>query len=433
MSISTNTLNSLIDDARKIISENDRGSYTVPTHGLYPFQWNWDSCLTAIGLAHYDEHRAWQEIQTLFSHQWRDGMVPHIIFHEPDEGYYPGPDVWQTSRSVPTSGITQPPVAGFAARIIYERAKDREMAQDSIKQLLPLIHSWHHWFFQNRDPDNTGLVSIIHPWESGRDNSLDWETALSRIETPDVGDFTRRDTDHANPDHRPTQWEYDRYIQLILNFRALEWDNSILHDASEFSVIDPGFNAILFRSCLDLAWLADELGESDISSQSQSFGERGLKSLETLWSDSHNQYLCYDRKSDELIDSPSISGLLPVFAPIPLSRCESIASRITTLGQNVDYLIPVHDPSNPKFDGRRYWRGPVWLIINYLISDGLLHRFGNDNPLAARIFNDSIRLIINSGFCEYYDPMNGTGCGGSRFTWTAAMVIEFLQSDKVEL
>ncbi|HEX7001226.1 MAG TPA: hypothetical protein VF164_05965, partial [Trueperaceae bacterium] len=45
-----------------------------PTKGLYPFQWNWDSCLTALGQSHYDEERAWNEIATLFAHQWENGM-----------------------------------------------------------------------------------------------------------------------------------------------------------------------------------------------------------------------------------------------------------------------------------------------------------------------------------------------------------------------
>ena len=40
-----------IDHAAEILRENDLGHYTVPTHGLYPFQWNWDSCLTALGLS----------------------------------------------------------------------------------------------------------------------------------------------------------------------------------------------------------------------------------------------------------------------------------------------------------------------------------------------------------------------------------------------
>ena len=114
----------LIDHAGKILAENDKGGYTVPTHGLYPFQWNWDSCLTALGQAYFDEDRAWTEIETLFAHQWDDGMVPHIIFHELDDGYFPGPDVWNTGRKVPTSGITQPAVAGFAvARLLTHWAE----------------------------------------------------------------------------------------------------------------------------------------------------------------------------------------------------------------------------------------------------------------------------------------------------------------------
>ncbi|MEM8553102.1 MAG: hypothetical protein AAGF45_12045, partial [Pseudomonadota bacterium] len=109
-----------LEDAITVLKANDLGTYTVPTHGLYPFQWNWDSCLTALGLAHFDEARAWTEIETLFAHQWEDGMVPHIVFHEDDDGYFPGPDVWQTGRQVPTSGITQPPVAGFAVRRLFD-------------------------------------------------------------------------------------------------------------------------------------------------------------------------------------------------------------------------------------------------------------------------------------------------------------------------
>ncbi|MCT4559128.1 MAG: hypothetical protein N4A61_13850 [Pelagimonas sp.] len=43
-----------------------------------------------------------------------------------------------------------------------------------------------------------------------------------------------------------------------------------------------------------------------------------------------------------------------------------------------------------------------------------------------RILDDSLSLIEASGFAEYYDPLTGEGCGGETFTWTAAMVIDFL-------
>jgi hypothetical protein len=39
----------LIASAKQILRDNDRGAYTIPSQGLYPFQWNWDSCLTALG------------------------------------------------------------------------------------------------------------------------------------------------------------------------------------------------------------------------------------------------------------------------------------------------------------------------------------------------------------------------------------------------
>ena len=58
------------DTARAILRGNDRGGYTVPTDGLYPYQWNWDSAFAAWGFASYDLDRAWTELDTLFSAQW---------------------------------------------------------------------------------------------------------------------------------------------------------------------------------------------------------------------------------------------------------------------------------------------------------------------------------------------------------------------------
>ena len=410
--------------AIEILRENDRGSYTVPTKGLYPFQWNWDSCLTALGQRHYDESRAWTEIETLFAHQWPDGMVPHIVFHEEDEGYFPGPDVWQTGRPVPTSGITQPPVAGFAIKRLFEGAEDKAPAGERARALLPLIDAWHAWFYEHRDPHGEGLVAILHPWESGRDNSVDWDAALERVPSAGIEPYTRRDTQHADPAHRPTGEQYDRYLWLLQHFRALGWNNRKLHEASPFQMVDPGFNAILIRGCASLAALAEALGESEIAQANLARAEMGLAALEGLWSDRHGQYLCYDRTTGKLVDSASIGGLLPVFAGVPADRAAGLARRIEQQAKQVGYLVPSHDPEDGRFEGKRYWRGPAWLVTNYMIADGLAA--AGEDAVAAAIVRSSLELITRSGFAEYYDPIDGEACGGSRFTWTAAMVIEFL-------
>jgi hypothetical protein len=414
----------LFNLALEVLQENDQGGYTVPTKGLYPFQWNWDSCLTALGQSHYDEARAWTEIETLFQHQWPDGMVPHIIFHVYSDGYFPGPDVWAVNRPTATSGITQPPVAAFAVKRLYDRATDKARAAERARALLPKLDAWHRWFYEMRDPAGEGLVAILHPWESGRDNSIDWDEAFERVPTSGIDPYTRRDTQHADPAHRPTKAQYDRYLWLVQLFRSLGWDNTKLHEASPFKVIDPGFNAILIRACADLADLADDLGETAIAAANRARAAKGLAALETLWSEPHGQYLCRDRVTGALIDSASIGGLLPVFAAIPKARAKAVARSIERQAELARFLVPSHDPADPRFEAKRYWRGPAWLVMNYMIADGL--RREGETAVADHIVRSSLELITQSGFAEYYDPLTGEPCGGGRFTWTAAMVIEFL-------
>lgn len=420
------TKDELFKQAADILHLNDRGHYTVPTSGLYPFQWNWDSCLVALGQRHVDERRAWTELETLFEHQWEDGMVPHIVFHKMDDGYFPGPEVWGTGRSTPTTGITQPAVAGFAAKRLFDLANDKALAAEKASQLIGGIDRWHSWFYQYRDPKGTGLVALLHPWEAGRDNSVDWDGPFNQVPTDGVEPYERRDLQHASADHRPTKEQYDRYIWLVQRFRGLNWDNSKLHDASPFQVVDPGFNAILIRSCSEVAALAESLGEHEIAKRNQEFANKGLAALESLWSEHLNQYVCFDRVKGELIESPSVGGLIAVVASIPLSRANAIAERIRVLAERCKYLVPSHDPDDKNFDSKRYWRGPSWLIVNYLIADGL--RQAGVKDVAEKIEQQSFELIQQSGFAEYYDPITGEPCGGKTFTWTAAMVMEFLRT-----
>jgi glycogen debranching enzyme len=69
----------------------------------------------------------------------------------------------------------------------------------------------------------------------------------------------------------------------------------------------------------------------------------------------------------------------------------------------------------------RYWRGPVWAIVNWMIADGFAA--AGHAEMAARVRDDTRGLIETSGFAEYFDPTTGRGAGGGDFSWTAAIYL----------
>src|SRR4051794_30495783 len=163
----------LIRRARAVLDRNRAGEYTCPSVRLYPHQWLWDSCFTAIGIARFDPARAAGELRSLFRGQWANGMLPHMIFAD-GENDVGSCRVWQSHRhpdaprDVATSCITQPPVAAIAAARIAEAlpADDRRTFVD---EMVPKLVDYHAWLLRERRVDGSALVTLIHPWECGLD------------------------------------------------------------------------------------------------------------------------------------------------------------------------------------------------------------------------------------------------------------------------
>merc|ERR1711871_654313 len=126
-----------IEKARKIIKNNNIDNYTIPCKKLYPFQWNWDSAFSALGIYTYDKDRALLELDMLFKGQWKNGMIPQIIFHRDDPGYFPGPDIWDSKTNPKTSCITQPPVvASIVWKMVLLGLRKKEKMEEYFKKLF---------------------------------------------------------------------------------------------------------------------------------------------------------------------------------------------------------------------------------------------------------------------------------------------------------
>jgi hypothetical protein len=407
----------LDEEARRILRLNDKGGYTVPTAGLYPYQWNWDSAFAAIGFATFDIDRAWVELETLFNGQWDNGMVPHILFHVNDEGYFPGPDVWGTQNAIgrgaqtlPSSGISQPPVAASLAWKVY--ATNPEAGETRLRALYPKLLAFHRWIMAARA--ESGAVCITHPWEAGRDNAPDWDEAMAGIDPVGVAPYTRRDTGHVDAKMRPTQADYDRYIWLVQFGRDRDWDDAQIAADSPFRVADPTMTFTCLRSLRDLGRAADLLGapRDEIDGWIATL-EAGAQ---TLWNPGTQSFEGRNLRTGNFAGSVSNAGALCWWAGVG-----NDAARDTLDGvlDRADYALPSYDPAGPEFDHLRYWRGPVWAIMNYMAANGMAE--AGLTAQADRIRRDTARLIAARGFAEYFSPVDATPAGGGTFTWTAAV------------
>ncbi|WP_406514716.1 MGH1-like glycoside hydrolase domain-containing protein [Streptomyces sp. NBC_00499] len=426
---------SLRDRAARVLDANWTGTSTVPSRTLYPHQWSWDSAFIAIGLRHVSPLRAQGELETLLAAQWGDGRIPHIVFNPAValDAYFPSPDFWRSSTAgraagapvaVQTSGIVQPPVHALAAWLVHRADPGLSRSRGFLAHVYPGLAAWHRYLLHRRDHGGAGLVSVVHPWEQGMDNSPCWDAPLSRISPAPALSFRRADLEHGAADDRPTDLDYGRYVRLAADYRDAEYADV----GGEFAVEDPSFNALLAASEHALARIACELGARGTARHARA--ERLTAALvRRLWDPRAGMFFCRDlRGGGGLVREYGISGLLPLILPT-LPR-EVVRALVNTargphfgVGDQVR-MAPSYDLLGPAFDPHRYWRGPAWFNTNWLLEYGL--RLHGEHARAGRLRTAMLDVAGASDFAEYVDPRTGAGCGARGFGWTAALTLDLL-------
>ena len=78
------------------------------------------------------------------------------------------------------------------------------------------------------------------------------------------------------------------------------------------------------------------------------------------------------------------------------ARGDALCGHLQRMAGKLRYLVPSLDPDHPQFDPIRYWRGPVWAVVNYMIGRGLAD--SGQAEWAARVKGDTRALIQQTGF-----------------------------------
>jgi glycogen debranching enzyme len=448
----------LLNEAKAVLQRNTitvavdgkRYERVIPSRDYYVHQWLWDSAGIAMGLVHVNEEAAFNELVSLVAGQWNNGLIPHIIYNPDEARYYPPSDQWQTTRftrhGIKTSGITDPPLLAIAAEYLCAHSSNEQRKRDFIKTILPSLMAYHDYLKRYRDPEECGLLTIVHPWESGTDDSPRWDSILKRIELSSIPANIKDDVDRNRKDirfhpseERPTEEDYYRYIYLIELFKELSWDYTKIVEQSPFAVKDILFNSIWQRANEALARLLHTYGNQEEADKYQQWAVETQKALTNTWDQAYNQYCDIDvtQGNHRAIAVPTNAIFMPLYAgAVTDQQLDILLHRLSQTDEfSTAYPVPSTAINCRYFDKDRYWRGPTWPITNFFIIEGLKKyktRHNNIDQQANFLTTRTIQMIKDSGFWEYFDPIedgtkaNEKGMGFSSFSWTAAILIQLL-------
>ncbi len=433
----------LWNSAASVLETNWSGDHMVPSRRLYPHQWSWDTAFIAIGLAYVNPGRAWRDLHSLFEAQWPDGRVPHIVFDPAtaEADYFPGPAFWGVPAygarpANGSTGIVQPPLHAVAAWKVYRRASAHgaacvQEARAELEWLYPRLVAQQNYLTTRRNLGGAGLASIVHPWESGLDNSPAWDAAMAGVpaDLSLLTTYRRRDLDVADAAHRPTDRDYSRYVGLVLSYRAESYSDTDLLSRHDFAVECPSFNAILGAAELALAQIAGVLGRTAEAAVHRERAHRITDAIVArLWDPRTRTFHARDLRTGTLSPARCVSGLMPLLLPdLPAEHVEGVLTE--TRSARFGFPAPSYDRTAADFDTMRYWRGPVWINVNWLLRRGLLVHGRRDE--AEELRAAMVRLVHQHGHFEYFHPATGEGLGAPTFSWTAALALDLLADRSV--
>lgn len=393
-----------LKQAEKVLTTNriaiDGHRYTAPSldnqvfgRKDYDNQFLWDSCFHAIIWRRIDPQMAQDELLSLVSRQVKDGpdagMIPHC-------NYWRGGGSWLWNHEE-RSALTQPPLIGVAALLVYQSSQDRSF----LETVYPVLVAYHDWFDRRRDPDKDHLICLIHPWEGGCDAVPRWDAAMGFEQFTHEGGRERR-------------------IELAKVVVEHDTDPEALANVGAFIIESMDFNAIRVADLESLAEIAAILGRSDEAA--------GLLGRASAIREAFQAKMVIDGRPYDLegaderpVMMDSAGQFITLFGGCPTpEQAELLVSQLQEPRFWTPFPVPTSPTDAPTFAPDIYWRGNVWPSVNWLIFNGL-RRYGY-HDLAREFAGRSLELLRQSGFWEYYHPLTGAGLGGGTFSWAAAIV-----------
>ncbi len=372
-----------------------RGCMYPPTgktsYNFYVFSrnplWGWGhghqvlhESLSMMAYAYMDPKSAQGSQRVYMEQQREDGLI----------AYRHGP---RGLQDYPHKNIstTSAPFFSWINLEIFETSRDRQFLEDSYVSGAKYVN----WLIQNRDTDHDGTFEwgpygII-------ENVRDWYNAVFQVSA-------------------------ERYLDV---------DKEDISD--ELECLD--LTLMVIKEERSLSEMAKILGKEEESKHWQGLADKTSKLVnERMWDDSTGFYYSINKKDHTFqfmtrdLKRQEIIGFLALWAEAaPPDRAARLVQTLTdTTKFWRRYGIPTlsaQDPwYSPYVDYCCKWNGPVWLLWDYMVYDGL--RTYKYHELASRLANKmiqcvSVQLSGNHNYWESYSPDNEALNCPPNYIWDA--------------
>jgi hypothetical protein len=382
--------------------------YHQPGPGEYGSFFAWDSGWSVIGNSTIFPGNALKELQTIFKLQFDSGQISHeILYSHKNNGLSRKllqPLLAGQFDQVGRSMFIDPPSFLISAEILYNRTKDKR-----VLDLLPSMEACFNYLVDKRDLFGDGLVSIVHPWESG----CDW---APYFDEPMKIDINKR------------FWGLKyltKYLKLIRDLAKTGWNLDMVKNDKKFSMEDVGVNGITAAGGMSISNLYNATGNQEKAEEYRIKAEKLINSIDKhLWVESKGFFYPREDLSNphNVLRSTAI-GLSPLLSGlIDSDKAHSVLDNYLLSKKHFNSPYPVAFNSrseleeNVRFNTPYLWRGPCnWMNINWIAAKAA-DIYGR-RDIARDLTKKSVKLLERSDFREYYNPETGIGGGARNFTW----------------
>lgn len=430
--------------------------FTCPNPGRYPHQWFWDSCFHVVVQCRLGAlAAATRELETLLHRQRPSGFIGHMVYW--DRGW--SPVDWIATRHYPAddmSPLIQPAFLAHALERVHALARESGAKAKAgtgtgcgvLARFLDPVVRYYDAVFQHRAGGaGRPLLAIIHPWESGMDNSPQYDPVLGI---------------HGRATF--LKWMWHLLKGLRVNAR-LDWDVPRIRARDYFVVEDVLVNVAFADGLFRLGRLAAVAGRGNLADRLEARA-RSVEAaiLSELYDPDDGFFYARFGADRQRARVKTVAGFAPLNLPhLPAGIARRVvAEHLRAPGEFwTAFPLPSVARDEPAYDPTKswlLWRGPTWISTNWYALAGLAiqerahgdahgdiygdndgnndtnnddnARPGADSPLIdllaatrAELRARTLALAREHGLWEHYHPETGGGFGAENLGW-AGLVLD---------